>query len=414
MSHVHIIGAGLAGLSAAVDLAGAGRHVTLYEAARMAGGRCRSYYDKHLGQVIDNGNHLVLSGNTSVARYCDAIGADGWHVMDQARFPFMDVRDGARWVIDINEGRLPRWMFDPAKRALGTRWRDYIPALKILSAKRGTLLSDILDTDSPAFERFWEPLMLAVLNTPLNKAAAALLKPVFRETIFKGGRYCRPMIAKTSLADALVDPALKYLKTKDARIRLRTRCTGMESHAERVTYLYMGSETLEIPRGDEIVLALPPWQAADCANWLEGPGPGEGILNIHYAFETGRIAPEFLGLVGSLAQWVFVRADAASVTVSAAGKALEGKPNELAAQCWREISGAYGWDGEAPPPYRVIKEKRATFDQSPAELAKRPTPSTPFQNMTLAGDWTHTQLPATIEGALRSGQTAAALVLLKS
>lgn len=412
MGRVHIIGAGLAGLAAGVDLVNAGQQVTFYEAARMAGGRCRSYRDGQLGQVIDNGNHLVLSGNTSVARYCEDIGADGWHVLPTARFPFMDLRDGARWAIDINNGRLPLWMFSPSRRAAHTHWFDYLPAFKIMLSRKNERLSELLDESSPAYARFWEPLMLAVLNTPLDAASAQLLKPVFKETILKGGAYCRPMIARHNLADALIDPALSHLKARGAEMRFGARFMGLETEGDAVTALIIGGERIVLVGGDKVVLALPAWQASETVPWVDAPAAGEGILNIHYAFETGQAEPDFLGLVGSLAQWVFVRPDAASVTVSAAGRALEERPDDLAKRCWVEIAAAYGWDVTAVPPYRVIKEKRATFDQSPESLEKRLPARTSYKNLVLAGDWTQTYLPATIEGAIRSGHSAAATLLL--
>jgi len=412
MNKTHIIGAGLAGLSAAVELACRGQAVTVYEGARRAGGRCRSYHDAQLGQTIDNGNHLVLNGNTSVARYTSLIGADGFHMPPGARFPFMDIRNGARWAIDVNDGRFPLWMFQAHRRAVDTSWTDYLPAFKILTAGHDALLSKLLNTDNPAFERFWEPLMLAVLNTPLDKAAAVLLKPVFTETILKGGAYCRPMIARTSLGDALIDPALKLLEAKGAKVRFGARFTGMYESDGRVSALHIAGEAIALEPGDHVILALPSWQARDALPWLTAPDAGEGILNIHYALETGVRTPEFLGLVGSLAQWVFVRHDAASVTVSAAGKALEDRPDDLARQCWQEIAQAYGWSAEDVPAFRVIKEKRATFDQSPEGLKKRAPVRTRLSNLMLAGDWTQTGLPATIEGAVRSGQTAAAAIPL--
>ncbi len=227
MSHVHIIGAGLAGLSAAVEAVQLGHSVSVYEGAAQAGGRCRSYEDSHLGQIIDNGNHLVLSGNTSVKRYCDAISADGFHIVETARFPFCDIKSGARWAIDINEGRFPSWVFSAGRRAPGTTALDYLPGLKMLFADQRAVIADLLDQASPAYTQFWEPLILAVLNTPLDQAAASLMRPVFTETLMKGGVHCRPMIAHHSLAEALIDPALAYLKSYGAQVHFGCRVAGL-------------------------------------------------------------------------------------------------------------------------------------------------------------------------------------------
>src|SRR5580704_18831667 len=117
MRRAHVVGAGLSGLSAAVTLATGGWAVTLSEAAAQAGGRCRSYHDPQLDMVIDNGNHLVLSGNRAVADYLAAIGAsDRLAGPDHARFPFIDLRDGLRWTLAPNDGALPWWILRPGRR----------------------------------------------------------------------------------------------------------------------------------------------------------------------------------------------------------------------------------------------------------------------------------------------------------
>jgi hypothetical protein len=115
-----------------------------------------------------------------------------------------------------------------------------------------------------------------------------------------------------------------------------------------------------------------------------------------------------MGLVGGFAHWIFVRDDIVSITISAAREEAQLDAEEIAARCWADVQVALGIKGDLPP-FRVVKEKRATFAQDPASVAKRPGASTSLANLFLAGDWTNTGLPATIEGAIRSGRTAAAL-----
>ena len=114
---VHIIGAGLAGLSAAVRLIGHAARVHLYEATTQAGGRCRSYHDLTIGMTIDNGNHLLLSGNRAALSYLDAIGAR--HLLTgpgEASVPFIDLKSDERWTLLANDGFVPWWIFHPGRR----------------------------------------------------------------------------------------------------------------------------------------------------------------------------------------------------------------------------------------------------------------------------------------------------------
>src|SRR5689334_5560518 len=130
--HVHIIGAGLAGLSAAVAVCQAGHTATLLEAGPAAGGRCRSYFDRELGLRIDNGNHLLLSGNGATFSYLETTGALSTLAMpDRPVFPFIDLSSGLRWVLQPNLGRIPWWILSRRRRAPGTRATDHLALLRV-------------------------------------------------------------------------------------------------------------------------------------------------------------------------------------------------------------------------------------------------------------------------------------------
>ena len=119
---VHIIGAGLAGLSAAIKLTGRGDNVVVHEATAFAGGRCRSYHDAFVGMTIDNGNHLLLSGNRAALAYLREIGGtDRLAGPEHAEFPFVDLKSNARWTLRFDDGRIPFWIFDRQAAGAGHR-----------------------------------------------------------------------------------------------------------------------------------------------------------------------------------------------------------------------------------------------------------------------------------------------------
>src|SRR3974390_4682 len=130
---IHIIGAGLAGLSAAVRLATPANRVIVHEATAFAGGRCRSYHDASVGVTIDNGNHLLLSGNHAALDFLRAIGSAHRLIGPPVpEFPFIDLKSRVRWTLRFNDGRLPLWIFDSKRRVPGTRALDYLSVARLL------------------------------------------------------------------------------------------------------------------------------------------------------------------------------------------------------------------------------------------------------------------------------------------
>ena len=415
MSHIHIIGAGLAGLAAAVRLTKEGHAVTLYEGAGHAGGRARSFRDAKLGTTIDNGNHLVLSGNRSVLSYINMIDAkETFEVAGQAVFPFLDLKTGESWQVRPGRGKSPLWLFRKGRGIPGVKFSEFLSAFKLNKAAPGKTVAETVGTDSLLFERFWDPLTLAALNTPSDQASALLLKAVLSETFFKGSKYCWPMVAKEGLSQSLVDPAVKVLRKNKVKVNFNNRLTEVVREQGKMVALKFGKKTVPLAHDDKVILALPPNITSSLISEVEGPDAFHAIVNVHFklpkkADKFGDVP--FLGLLGGTAHWLFIRGHIASVTVSAADGLAEKSSEEIAKVIWQDVAKALQVDGAKVPPNRVIKEKRATFSQTPASLNKRPSQIGPLENLFLAGDWTQTYIPATIESAVRSGLFAAQFVM---
>ena len=408
----HIVGAGLAGLSAAVRLTQRGRRVVLHEANRFAGGRCRTFRDARLAREIDNGNHLVLSGNRATRAYLAAIGAEGRMVEQPARFPFVDLASDRRWTLAMT-GALPFWIASPARRVPGTGAADYLACLRLALAGPDRTVAEALPRRGAAWERFWVPLTLAAINAPPERASAGLLWAVLRETFARGERACRPMLAPDGLGHALVDPAVGWLTAQGVRIELGRILRRVEAESGRARVLRFADGDEALGPGDSVVLALPPSRLRAVLPGADPPDDSAAIVNAFFRLEAPpRNAPPLLGVLSATSHWIFRRGDVVSVTVSA-GDALgvaDEAGEDLVPVIWHEVQRALGLAaGSRYLAARINKERRATFDQSPAGVAKRLGARTPLGNLYLAGDATDTGLPATIEGAIRSGERAAAL-----
>jgi hydroxysqualene dehydroxylase len=407
----HIIGAGISGLSAAVRLANAGFKVHVHEATQQTGGRCRSYFDAATNLTIDNGNHLLLSGNRHAIAYARSIGTEAGLVGPaRAQFPFVDLSTGQRWQLDLGDGRLPLWVFDEARRVPDTGLLDYLALMPLIWAKPDRLVGKTIPCEGILYQRLVQPLLLAALNVDPPEGSAGLAGAIVRETLLAGGQACRPLIARDGLSAVLVEPALKLLQQKGASVQLGHELRGLAMSGDRVGELNFGDDTIALAPNDAVVMAVPPRPAMSLLPGLKGPTKFRAIVNAHFRFDPPRDMPPIMGVVGGLVEWLFSFPQRLSITISNADRLVDMPREELAQALWRDICKAAGITAEMPV-WQIVRERRATFEATPEQNALRPGASTALKNLFLAGDWTDTGLPATIEGSVRSGDRAADLVL---
>jgi squalene-associated FAD-dependent desaturase len=410
---VHVIGAGVSGLSAAVRLANANFKVHVHEATQQAGGRCRSYFDAATQLTIDNGNHLLLSGNRHARAYARSIGTEAGLVGPQrAQFAFADIKTGQRWQLDLGDGRIPTWLFDESRRVPDTGVLDYVALAPLIWAPPGKLVGDTITCKGTLYDRLVQPLLLAALNVDPPEGSAGLAGAIVRETLLAGGQACRPLIARDGLSAVLVEPAIELLRAKGAGIHFGHELRGFAMAGDRVGELQFGDDNVAMAPADAVVMAVPPRPAAALLPGLKTPSKFRAIVNAHFRFDPPKDMPPLIGVVGGLVEWLFAFPQRLSVTISNGDRLVDMPREELAQAIWRDICKIAGVAGDLPP-WQIVRERRATFEATPEQNALRPGPVTSWKNLFLAGDWTDTGLPATIEGSVRSGDRAADLVLAR-
>jgi len=408
---IHVIGAGLAGLSAALRATQAGARVILHEAGSQAGGRCRSYADSTLGMTIDNGNHVILSGNKSALSYLALIGAtDRMRGPQESDFNFVDLATGERWQLRLGGGLLPWWVFDQARRVPNTRVLDYLVMLRLMWRPGKKTVGEVISCSGALYEKLVEPILLAALNHEPPAASARLAATLMRETLAAGGRTCRPLIAQDGLSGAFVDPALVWLKAHGATVQFGHELHGIAFKDGRAAALDFGGDSIALSADDAVIVAVPPNLAARLLPDLTVPTEFRAIANVHFRVAGEPSLPAMTGVVHGLTQWLFAYPGRLSVTISSADALMQMPREELAHKVWSEVARIAGLPDELPP-WQVVRERRATIAADPQQESLRPPAQTAWDNVTLAGDWTDTGLPPTIESAIRSGERAAQLSL---
>ncbi len=400
----NVVGAGLAGLAAAWTLAGAGFRVRLFEAAAHAGGRCRSLPDQRFGTAIDNGSHLLFSGNRATLEFLRGIGAPSTSLIPRDGTEFLDLADNRRWRIAPG-GESALWMLGKGLKVPGvSRLCMLREGIRLLTAKDGERVGERIPTQGTAWRRFWKPFLSAVFNADPASVSAPHAADVLRALAMEGAAGGRPLQAARPWSEIVAEPALHYLRTRGVDVRLGSPLLALDRGEGTVRRLVFRKGSIETS-GEAVILAIPNAVAHRLCPDAVPAIPSAPILNLHYQTGVDQ-GLGFCGVVGGIADWVFWRGGVVSATIAGNGPELE--PEALAAAVWAEARRVLPKSVAATPPsWHRIMEKRATSAATPEAFRLRPGVHTLHPNLFLAGDWTDTGLPSTIESAVRSGRTAA-------
>jgi len=307
----------------------------------------------------------------------------------------------------FSDGRFPWWVFDKTQRAPQTGALDYLPFARLAWAADRPI-GALLACAGPAYERVLKPFLLAALNIDPREGSARLAGAVIRETLAQGGEACRPLLARDGIGNVFVEPALRYLQERGVALAFGDELVALRFSDRAVAQLDLTSGAVPLAGSDALILAVPAYVAAAKVPGLKTPTAFRGIVNAHFRIDPPGAMPPMLGVVDGTCEWIFAHPGRVSVTISDAGRLFDMPRAELAETIWREVAALCELPG-ALPPWQIVRERRATFAATPEQNALRPGARTQWDNLFLAGDWTATGLPATLEGAIRSGNRAAEL-----
>jgi len=417
-AQVAIVGGGWAGMAAAVELAARNVAVTVFEAGAIPGGRARRV--EYNGVALDNGLHVLIGAYRETLRLIRRVNP-GWRTALR-RLP-LDWRIHGKFHLTAPRLPAPLHVFAALLGARGITWKEKSDALRFMRAlqrDRFRLAQDVTverlltqhDQDGELCRALWNPLCIAALNTPPATASAQVFVNVLRDSLCAGRGASDMLLPRVDLSALFPEPAVAWIARRGGRVRTACRITAIEPLADGYAVEAGGAREIF----SHVICALPPHQINAFLIGITALSEMVETIQrfdyqpihsvwLQYPESVGLPSP-MLGFAGGVVHWAFDRGQLCGqrgligAVISASGAHLSLPQDELAAAVHRELKPALGNPPE-PAWTRVIAEKRATIACTPG--LRRPSPATPLKNFFLAGDYTASDYPATIESAVRSG-----------
>lgn len=424
---VAVIGGGWAGLACAVELSRTGVAVEVFESAAVLGGRAR-LVEKD-GWQVDNGQHMLLGAYTETLRLLRLLKVSPKRLWSSPFFLHIPGK------LELRAPALPAPLHLAMAlfHAKGLAWSDCFAAARLLRTLKRchfrlgddysvtTLLHRTRQTET-LIHRVWEPLCLAALNTPIQRASAQVFANVLRDSVAASSCASEFLLPRVDLTELFPVPAMLYLMHRGQTVHLSTRIHAIEQN--EAGFQLDGAR--ECGMFSHVVIATAPWQLSHLTRGFSALERlraqldalrYEAITTVYLAYDPPLRLPEpMIALEGGFLQWVFDRGQIGGPqglfagVISAAGH--EHSREESALRAHMDIEHLFGERGHhlpAPVWSQVITEKRASFACEPG--TQRPIAITPIKNLLLAGDYVASDYPATLESAVRSGLNAARTIM---
>jgi hydroxysqualene dehydroxylase len=425
---VCVIGGGIAGLSAAVFLANENAEVTLYEASPKLGGRAYSFFDKTLNEYIDNGQHILASWYINTLEFLNIIGSSGnIKIQNQLQITFAD-KSGKKYNFKCPKLTPPLHLVWGIFGYNAIGFRDKIGIVKLINAiKNGkftdeglkalntTELFQLTEQSKKLVEHFWKPFIIAVFNAEPAETNAWYFAEMIKLGFLSKGN-SKLVLPLKGLNELYVNKSIEFLEKKNASIKTRTRIKGFKANNNAIESLI--TEDNEKQKFDYYLSAVSFFEFKNIVgdelyrneyNYL-GNLKSSPIVNVHLKYDTKTgndiIKDDFIGILNSTIQWVFrTSKNRICIVISSAKETAEMDKDELVILCVNELKQCLPEFKNVTFTYsKVIKEMRATFLPDKNSLKARPANKTKFNNFFIAGDWTNTGFPATIESAVLSAK----------
>lgn len=450
--HAIIIGGGFAGLAAAVTLAERGIRVSLFERRPILGGRAYSTHDSTTGDVIDNGQHLMMGCYKYTLEFLKKIKTDHLlHFQEEMRVDFADL-NGKHYSLKAPNLPSPLHLLAALFRLKSLSFREKWAIGRAMSAAKKLNPHDLIALDSitaeqwlyllkqprETFIKFWEPLILATINEIPAFSSAKLLAVVLREALLKDKKDSLMVLSKVGLSDLYTDAAQKFIEAHGGKVFTRKGISKIVTKNSKVEKIILEDGSEE--QADYYLNSTPPDAFVSMLDEETQSKPFfarfkkinfSPILAINLWFDRPILKETFVGLIDAPIHWIFNKGmilstslyegegsgersngnHYLSLVISGAHQLKEMSHEELLKTALQNLYKAYPESRQAVlKHHRILKELNATPSFGPGSIKLRPEIKTPLSNLLLIGDWTATGLPATIEGAVKSGVTAANLV----